>query len=120
MPAAWGRGFDPGGKGKKISINLAPGSQSAPGGISRHFYLIFSVLVSLRLGVCIVKLAKEKKGQKIQESAGQKAEAPGNAMETPGQKGRKKQANKESRNHRIKRVERLRGKKVKSWQVLNR
>jgi hypothetical protein len=68
----------------------------------------------------IVKLAKEKKEQKIQESAGQKAEAPGNAMETPGQKGRKKQANKESRNHRIKRAERLRGKQVKSWQVLNR
>ncbi|MGB8992939.1 MAG: hypothetical protein WCD80_12860 [Desulfobaccales bacterium] len=67
----------------------------------------------------IDKLAKEKKEQKPQEDADQKAKAPGNAVETPGQKGREEQADKESRNLRIKKVERLRSKKVKSWQVLN-
>ena len=67
----------------------------------------------------IDKLAKEKKEQKPQEDVDQKAKAPGNAVETPGQKGREEKADKESRNLRIKKVERLRSKKVKSWQVLN-
>jgi stringent starvation protein B len=67
----------------------------------------------------MAKLAKEKQEPKPQEDADQKAKAPGNAMETPGPKGRQEQADKESRNLRIKKVERLRGKKVKSWQVLN-
>jgi len=65
------------------------------------------------------KLAKEKKEQKPRDDADPKAKAPGNAMETPGPKGRQEQADKESRNLRIKKVERLRGQKVKSWQVLN-
>jgi hypothetical protein len=67
----------------------------------------------------IDKLAKEKKEQKPQEDEDQKAKAPGNALEIPGQKGREEQADKESRKLRIKKVERLRGEKVKSWQVLN-
>jgi hypothetical protein len=66
------------------------------------------------------KVAKEKKEQKPQEDAEQKAKAPGNTVETPGQKGRDEKADKEAKNLKLKKVERLRGQKVKSWQVLNR
>jgi hypothetical protein len=65
------------------------------------------------------KSAKDKKERKPQEDEDQKAKAPGDAKETPGPKGGAEQPDKESRKLRIKKVERLRGEKVKSWQVLN-
>jgi hypothetical protein len=66
------------------------------------------------------KVAKEKKEQKPQEDAEQKAKTPGKTVDTPGQKGGDEKADKEAKNLKLKKVERLRGKKVKSWQVLNR
>ena len=67
----------------------------------------------------IDKLQKEKKELKPQEDADQKAKTPRDGMETSGEKVDGEKANKESRNATIKKVEHMRGKKVKSWQVLN-
>jgi hemolysin activation/secretion protein len=85
--------------------------------------LLFAPAVLAKAGpgnaAAMDQAAPEKQKSNQKEDADHQAKAPDTGLEAPGHKGDKKQADNEARKLRIKKVERLRGKKVKSWQVLN-